>query len=100
MFFADETLNCNNVSKVTPHVDKERLGNIFCVPGHLWNKWKKSLTDAKYQQEVAKFFCDYSYSADWSDLAGRLYYWKQHKAVKVVQKFIKPRGKYYHDNKL
>ena len=89
LFLADNTLNFENVYMVTATVNNKKLGNILCVPGHIWNRMIKEKNTFDYRKSVIEFFLNYSYSADWCDLAGRLHYWQETQAVKKAKRYLK-----------
>ena len=89
IFSPDPTITSDNVSKVVVSIGEDELGSVLDVAVSKREEFQQqSSTPAEYRERLIEYFIKYSPRANWSDLATRLYWHDQYKAVDVVKIFL------------
>ena len=82
-------MTSDNISKVVATVGEDKLEGVLDLPKSKREEFQQqSSTTADYRQRLIDHFLKYSHWAGWSDLASRLYLYKQPAAVEAARAFI------------
>ena len=82
-------MTSDNISKVVATLGEDKLEDVLLVSESKTEEFRQqSSTAADYRQRLIEHFIKYSYLANWSDLASRLYASEQPAAVEAARAFI------------
>ena len=85
----DPNLNVKTLMSLLSTVSVDRLKQCLQIPlSERMEIHQKSKTQGDQRPSLVQWYLDYSPFADFTDLAGRLYYWEETSALDQVKRYV------------